>query len=140
MQNPNKGTLKSKICLCPKGVIVLSKKCNLFFSQWLFFTYVHPLDETHLTVVRGLYPGYTQCVGVTQLSSSRTKEGLIQSGRIQIKVASLSLVSFHHMSALALRWLISYISIYHLFAGAYIISFSFRLWMGWNFVFGSEIW
>ena len=63
-----------------------------------------------------------------QLRSTRTNgflyanaKDLIQCERIWIRVASLSLVSFRHLSVLARD------------------GHSFRLWMGRNFVFGSEI-
>ena len=45
---------------------------------------------------------------------------LTQSWRIYIRVASLSLVSFRHLSVLLRGWLITYMNIYHLFADANI--------------------
>ena len=62
-----------------------------------------------------------ELVGAMQLRKQ------FQSGRILIRVASLSLVSLRHLSALVHSRLISYINIYHLLAGCqYIISFSLQ--------------
>ena len=77
--------------------------------------------------------------GATQLRSTRTNRSLyantkdlIQSRRIYIRAASLSLVSFLHLSVMSQGRLISYINIYNLLAGRqYIISFSlqFCVWL-----------
>ena len=66
---------------------------------------------------------------------------LIQSWRIWIRVASLSLVSFRHLSVLVWGWLMSYINIYLLYADD-IISNRFLSSLEWSgvFVFGSETW
>ena len=50
---------------------------------------------------------------------------LIQSWRILIRVASLSLVSFRHLSVKARGRIISYINVYHLFASSNYISIVF---------------
>ena len=55
---------------------------------------------------------------------------LIQSERIKIRVASLSLVCFPDLSVLARVRLISCFNIYDLFAGAYIILLSLSSY-GW---------
>ena len=66
---------------------------------------------------------------------------LIQSWRIYIRVAPLSLLSSRHLSVLVWGRLISYIKIYHLFAGyQYIISFPLQVVVAGVFVFGGEIW
>ena len=63
-------------------------------------------------------------IGATQLCLSRTDilyanaKDLVQNGKILIRVASLSLVCFRHLSILARGQLISFINIYHRFAGA----------------------
>ena len=70
-------------------------------------------------------------IGATQLCLSRTDilyanaKDLVQNGKILIRVTSLSLVCFRHLSILARGQLISFINIYHLFAGAvYHVNFS----------------
>ena len=80
-----------------------------------------------------------ELVGVTELRSTRTNRSslcsvkdLIQSRRILIRVASLSLVFFRHLSVLSRDQLISYINIYRLFVGRqYILWFSlqFCVWL-----------
>ena len=68
--------------------------------------------------------------GAVQLRSSRTNRSSLcwcqgVNSKWKIRVASLSLVSFRHLSVLIWGRLISYISICHLFAGCqYIMSFS----------------
>ena len=76
----------------------------------------------------------------TDLLYANAKD-LIQSWRIYIRVASLSLLSSRHLSVLGRGRLISYIKIYHLFAGyEYIISFPLQVVVAAVFVFGGEIW
>ena len=58
---------------------------------------------------------------------------LIQSWRIWIRVASLSLVSFRHLSVLVWGQFISYINIYHLCVEHCIISLSLQFRVGWSF-------
>ena len=76
--------------------------------------------------------------GLTDLIFANAKD-LIQSRRIQIRVASLSLVSFRSLSVLSAGRLISNINLYHLFAEHYI-SFFLQFRVGWSFVFGGKIW
>ena len=66
---------------------------------------------------------------------------LIQSWRIWIRVASLSLVSFRHLSVLVWGRFISYINIYIIFVSS-IVSYHFlsSLERAGIFVFGGEIW
>ena len=65
---------------------------------------------------------------------------LIQSWRIYNRVA-LSLVFFRLLSVLVWGRLISYINIYHLFAGHQnITSFSLQFVLAGGFVFGGDIW
>ena len=71
-----------------------------------------------------------ELVGAMQLHPIRSDlrranaKDLIQYGRILIRKASLSLVSFRHCRFWSLGWIISYINIYHLFEGQhYIIRF-----------------
>ena len=76
----------------------------------------------------------------TDLVYANAKD-LIQSWRIYIRVASLSLLSSRHLSVLVRGRLISYIKIYHLFASyQYIISFPLQVLVAGVFVFGGEIW
>ena len=76
----------------------------------------------------------------TDLVYTNAKD-LIQSWRIYIRVASLSLLSSRHLSVLVRGRLISYIKIYHLFASyQYIISFPLQVLVAGVFVFGGEIW
>ena len=113
------------------------------------------LDQTHFDVVRRLIylRGFTQYVR-KESSSQRHNyfraeqtdllyayaKYLIQTRRIQISVASLSLVSFCSMPAFHGSRLISYINIYYLFAGAiYHIVFSPVCWLAGVFLFGGEI-
>ena len=76
----------------------------------------------------------------TDLVYANAKD-LIQSWRIYIRVASLSLLSSRHLSVSVRGRLISYIKIYHLFASyQYIISFPLQVLVAGVFVFGGEIW
>ena len=91
------------------------------------------LNETQLEVVKGLIQlrGFNQ--NINNKSSSercyyvRTErtdicyanaKKLLQSGKSYIEAAFISLVPFRHLSFLDLGRLISYINIYHPFAGA----------------------
>ena len=107
------------------------------------------LSETYLLVVRVLNQprAVAQCVNKESLLESRNfvqleqtdffanSKDLIQSGRIQIRVASLSLVSFRHLSVcwVAHIYLYQYISIfcgtiYHIVLSLVVCVLEFHLW------------
>ena len=104
-----------------------------------------PLDETHLDVMKGLIygRGFAQCVNkkssLERRNYARAKQtdllyantnDLIQSEKIQIRLASLSIVYFRHLSGLVYRLTVN---IYHLFAEPYIVSLCFWFMDGPNF-------
>ena len=115
------------------------------------------LNETHLEVVKGLIQlrGFNQYINNKSSSERcyyvRTEQTdicyanakkLLQNGKTYIGVAFISLVPFWQLLFLDRGRLISYINIYHPFAGEiYHIVFypicrrlEFRLW-GWNMTF-----
>ena len=87
--------------------------CVCLYPYPFTLSWYSPLSEIHLNVVRGLIQlkGFNQCINMensserrnyiqvqqTDLPYANTKD-LIQSGRIQIRVACLSLVSFRQLS------------------------------------------
>ena len=108
-----------------------------------------PLSETYLLVVRVLNQprAVAQCVNKESLLESRNyvqleqtdffanSKDLIQSGRIQIRVASLFLVSFRHLSVcwVAHIYLYQYKSsfcgtIYHIVLSPVVCVLEFHLW------------
>ena len=123
------------------------------YGQPLKVTQSVPLDETHLDAVRWLIQlrDFNKCIN-KKSSSERyyyvrveqtdllyaNPKNLIQSGRIWIRVASLSLVSFCHLSVLDQGQLIYYVNVYHLSLEQYIISFSIQFVSCWSFIFGEE--
>ena len=115
------------------------------------------LNETHLDVVKDLIQLRTFSQYINNKSSSErcyyvwteqtdicyaNAKKLLQSGKIYIRIAFISLVPFRHFSFLDRSRLISYIYLYHHFAGAiYDIVFhlvcqrlELHLW-GWNMAF-----
>ena len=90
-----------------------------------------------------------ELLGGTQLRSTRTSksslcqcQGLDSNRRIEIRVSSLSLVSFRHLSVLSSGRLISSVNIYHLFkcqiyhivSLQFVGELEFPLWR-WNTTF-----
>ena len=106
---------------------------------WYLIRMYYLLDKTHVVVKGRTHQVSTKVCqerryfigqGLTDLLYANAKD-LIQSRRVYIRVASLSLISFCHLSVFSLGQLISYINLYQLFTEHYTILFSLQFRVGW---------